>query len=250
LTSLDTYGVSLVKEYFVEEIFDPDAVLSFTYDYNLLSRWLMKVFYNSQRSNKRDLSIFHDQLDYIRNIGPSKVRFSLFGALAINTSPVPPFLLPNYQLIISPNPGLLIDTYGIEGKNHDPKVYHHPYLKGKHFFRAGTGLFLMLFWDENATGQEIIDLENAIAQFFPYTLLKEDETTVELKRATHAFNYSVPYCIDSRPSMAFADILNKAYFKSGNPIASRRENSIKWDQHVTEARRTANEKRTKKKKKR
>lgn len=88
LASLDRYGSNLEKNYFSTSIENP-IDLKFKYDFPLILRWFLKIFYNAARSQQADLKNFKKLTSYILGetgncsypvslfiglIGPSKTR--------------------------------------------------------------------------------------------------------------------------------------------------------------------------------
>ncbi|WP_290766305.1 hypothetical protein [Fibrobacter sp. UBA4297] len=54
LSQVDEYFLSFYKENFDFKIKKPGQTYTLSYDYNKLSRWLLKTLYNSERANKYD----------------------------------------------------------------------------------------------------------------------------------------------------------------------------------------------------
>lgn len=51
LSKLDGYGAFMCKKYFSRKIAKPKSAIEFSYDYNRLLKWLLKVSYNAARVN-------------------------------------------------------------------------------------------------------------------------------------------------------------------------------------------------------
>ncbi|WP_052646966.1 hypothetical protein [Paenibacillus terrae] len=99
LSELDNYGSNIIKRYFVDE-YEPDTHLNIDYDYRLLSRWLLKLAYNNERSFKRNTELFVQYIEYIMGITEGHPKLSIFAGLAIDTSPMPEFYHDNLKLQI------------------------------------------------------------------------------------------------------------------------------------------------------
>lgn len=86
LSELDDYALRLIKSY-NSKIEISTSKSSFKYNYEKLTRWLMKVCYNSARANdtKSDVAIYKDYINYIVGKEPSdeKLRFYM-GFLDLN----------------------------------------------------------------------------------------------------------------------------------------------------------------------
>ncbi|MGL4866975.1 MAG: hypothetical protein ACRC4T_28095 [Cetobacterium sp.] len=84
LSILDSYALTLISE-LNKNISSNETEILFKYDYNLLVRWLLKIFYNSARANNSnfDITLYKKNLDYILGLGEPKTNISAF-ALYMN----------------------------------------------------------------------------------------------------------------------------------------------------------------------
>lgn len=226
LSNLDGYGREFISKYFLND-YKPDIQLSVTYDYYLLSRWLLKIGYNLYRSDNMDVSWYKSNLRYI--LGESYTttqKFSLFGGLCINVSPLPDFWVNNKQMNIVPNPVFILG--GIEEmrnivQNNLGRESIDLDLKGlnqKFIIRIGTGIFLLLLWEKEAVMEDIIKYELLIETLFPYKLLKNDKSEVNIKRCTDAFNYHTLSLIFGEGAMNLSITMNVLCHKNLHITAS------------------------------
>ncbi|MBM6723343.1 hypothetical protein [Pseudoflavonifractor phocaeensis] len=60
LSRLDSYGKSVIEEQFLEEIpaSQYDKFFTKRLDYMLLTRWILKIIYNSERALHNDVTVF------------------------------------------------------------------------------------------------------------------------------------------------------------------------------------------------
>lgn len=244
LSALDTYGKGMVERYFLIT-YEPDHILSFNYDYNLFSRFLLKMAYNSDRSYRQDTSWFKSNTEYLLgNQENSNNSFSIFGGLSINTSPLPGYLTDNQQLCIVNNPKLydqgLIMPVNIEGNVYNINPNSSPLkfdlVSNKYVIRLGSGLFLLFLWKETPDQNEKIKAyERVIEALFPHKLLLKHETTTKLKRCTHAFNYHHPGIVDSEIGMSFADETN-GFVNVNTELVRKRLGEESWEEHIKKLR--------------
>lgn len=83
LSKLDTYICNLFDEYF-NKFVTTDNIIHFNFNYNSLSRWLLKTCYNSKRANnKEDSKYFHQYKNYILEGKPSPRNVFIFLQLII-----------------------------------------------------------------------------------------------------------------------------------------------------------------------
>lgn len=73
LSVLDSYALNLILKY-NDKISLKTKKIQFKYNYDLLTRWLLKVCYNSARTNDsyHDVSLYEKNVDYIMDRGPAQ----------------------------------------------------------------------------------------------------------------------------------------------------------------------------------
>ena len=69
LSKLDSYGKDLYERYMIQPISDRSSS-DFTFDYNLLVRWLLKLSYNSARMTGNDVDILSEYKEVILGTAP------------------------------------------------------------------------------------------------------------------------------------------------------------------------------------
>ena len=79
LSVLDSYALNLILKY-NDKISFHTKKIQFKYNYDLLTRWLLKVCYNSARTNdcQYDVSLYEKNVDYIMNRGPAQNNIVVF----------------------------------------------------------------------------------------------------------------------------------------------------------------------------
>ncbi|MDP9701583.1 hypothetical protein [Paenibacillus polysaccharolyticus] len=244
LSKLDNYGSNLIKKYFINE-YEPDARLNIDYDYRLLSRWLLKIAYNGERSFKRNTELFKPYLDYIMGSTEENPRISLFAGLAIDTSPMPEYYHDNIKLQVITAPKFVGETileptdafetsFRIRKNMNGLNISE---LKESFLFRFGSVIFLLLLWKDNSDLELVNSFEWIIENMYPYKLLNQEEREqTEIKRVTHAFNIHALVLIDTDIGMDFADRCSIGMFQGKDPIDIRKSLSLGWDEHVKEKR--------------
>jgi hypothetical protein len=82
LSQLDTYAINLITKY-NGKIDKNTKKIFFKYDYNKLSRWLLKVCYNSARANKLeyDTSTYKNCIPYIKESIEVNNKITIYGLL-------------------------------------------------------------------------------------------------------------------------------------------------------------------------
>ncbi|WP_143561181.1 hypothetical protein [Sporosarcina sp. P20a] len=238
LSELDQYVLEMVKRYFYKE-YGPEQQIDVMYDYNLLSRFLMKTCYNSDRSFKLNSDWFRENRQYILGEeNESKYSFSVFGGIAVNTSPLPAFFFDNKQLEVLNGTqllaqGMLRYSDGIGRKVEVVKnaaVLNISIKHSSYVMRIGAGQFLLILWNKNAEEKDIQIHEKLIEKVFPYSLYKEDNTSIKIRRCTHAFNYHRINLIDSYLGMEIADS-TKGFVQSPQ-LAGKKLGEDEWNKYV------------------
>lgn len=260
LSELDAYGSRLVKDYFVKP-YKADDELVLTYNYSLLSRWLLKILYNIARTKKSeiDTTSFESNLDYIiGRVQKSAMPFSVFGGLSVDMTPLPEFFFDNMKLGVFFNPHFVggsilecinpLENRFTVSKELENMKFEKLMLSG--VLRFGSAMFLVFLWEDDITPTEKHTMDRLIELVYPYVLLKNDLENATLKRVTHAYNYNNYYLIDTSVGLSIADQTNSFLPISSNPTEIRMESSEKWDQHVTKIRENRASKRQKEREKR
>ncbi len=248
LSKLDNYGFQFISKYFIKE-YDKDDTLSIEYDYNIISRWLLKIIFNCERSSKnktfKKTLWFEENIDYILGRKSEPQYFiSIFGGMFVNSSPMPLFWANNIQLDIIPEPQLLLGglltsddpmgrTVKINKEEKDIKL-NNLYLK--YLIKFGTGMFLVLMWNEQAESETIQIYEKFINEMFPYKLLDKNISNTTIERCTHPFNIISTQIIDSYLGMHFADETNCFMPLDSDPIQVQKELNIGWEDYVKSVR--------------
>ncbi len=77
LSEIDNYGLLIFDKYFTHYI-DENSKIEFEYDYAMLSRWLLKLSFNSARAVKSDYKILEKYADILINLDkPLPFDFSI-----------------------------------------------------------------------------------------------------------------------------------------------------------------------------
>lgn len=255
LSKLDAYGSKMVRDYFVNT-YEADDKLVLPYNYSLLSRWLLKILFNNARTKKPEVEMtsFESNLDYILGrTETSAMPVSIFGALSVDMTPLPEFFFDNEKLGVFFNPHFvegtlleLVDPMGYKfqvRKEIENMKFEQLVLSG--VLRFGSGMFLVLLWEEDITPSEKQTVERLIESLYPYVLLKSDLENATIERATHAFNYHHYNIIDTSVGLSIADQTNSFLPTNSNPTEVRKESSVIWDQHVSKLRENRASKRQK-----
>ncbi len=242
LSILDQYGLSMIEKYFYTN-YVPDSEVEVVYSYNLLSRFLMKLCFNSDRSFKQNQEWFENNLSYILGKKDfTNYSFSVYAGLAINTSPLPNFFFENKQLEIVRGVRLLPQgmlRYA-DGMGHSVEIvkdigeFDVPSIHDVYALRLGASQFLLILWKKEAEKREVKNYEKLIERIFPYVRFSEDEKMVKLTRCTHAFNYHHIEIIDSNLGMSIADSTNG--FVSSPEESRKNVGEEAWFEHVKDLR--------------
>lgn len=211
LGDLDGYGVSLIKENFMHD-FKSDEKYVLSYNYNKLSRWLMKIAYNTDRVSKIDNAVIKNTTRYILHADDNeKPLFSIFGGLYVDMTAFGVqneglYYLP-LQVIRQPYlqpKGLLIeylnDTSTKEFNSFELKNAYTWYV-----FRFASAIFILILWNYNAMTDEIQDDKNKFIDYFPYHEFLENSSQITLERVTDNFMCKNIAVIDGKEGIAATD---------------------------------------------
>lgn len=210
LSTLDSYGRDVVRQFFIKE-YSPNKALTFNYNYDSLSRWLIKMAYNSCRAAKADESWFERNIEYIKGKATvPKYHVSLFGGLWVNMALVFEDVLGNIKLQINRAPRILLqgpinpETWRLD-KSLLVNNIEIPNLEQKYLFRLGSGLFLLFLWDSDVEEESVLEWERIIDRLYPYATIKPSQSCIELRRCTDPFNVHTPYIIHSDAGISISE---------------------------------------------
>jgi hypothetical protein len=113
LSSLDEYARQLYESYF-QTIVEPRDLITFQYDFHLLSRWLLKIAYNTARARQWRFGPSRALLDYVIGITAPEPGVEAVLQLVIPTKEVPgvhPRIIPFENRVALLMPELL---WGLE----------------------------------------------------------------------------------------------------------------------------------------
>jgi len=124
LSELDSYGNKLIEEYFINSIEENLlAEQNVNLNYNLLSRWLLKIIYNFCRQNKLSYSWFENAIEYItKDIRVLNIKLAVFAGIHINSSPMPEDFYGYKPMEILAEPKLLGNSLSIISYGIDPYI--------------------------------------------------------------------------------------------------------------------------------
>ena len=167
---------------------------SIEYEYDILVRWLLKIFFNAQRSYKRNTQWYEENIDYILNGGQvTRGDVSLFMAL----TKTPDFLPREISKILNPKE---IEMYfevpfmtkiNLKDKDKEKRVELDG-SSGTCLLRIGSLLFVVILWTEIENRNKIKEI---ISSKFPYSLLSRDASNIEIEVATNALTINNPQTI-------------------------------------------------------
>jgi len=259
LSTLDSYGISLINEHFLRDYTKDDEV-SVELDYDLFSRWILKLVYNNTRAFKQEYSDwFRNKKKYIlSNEKDEEMKFSIFSGLAVNTSPIPDFFMDNLKLLILFDPllvkgSLLVPTDGGISPNFkvNTQTERLPIenIEFTALLRFGSLLIYTIFWKDDADVSYINNIEKIISQLYPYTIVNSNDNLLNAVRATHAYNFHHPYIVDSNVGMSFADRTNSYLPSNISPVKVQKSLEGDWPQIILQMREQKRLKRKRKKRK-
>jgi len=192
LGALDSYGKQLIAKYFVQEYKRSEKLL-FDYDFQILSRWLLKICYNYSRSHKLDIGWFSRNIKYILNGDNTGASYSVFAGLSVNTSPAPEYLFGNIKMNICHSPilsdtGFLIpmDAYHQQFRiNDNLRPLRFKEAEGTFNIRFGSALFMIFLWKEDVEQKQIDIIRGLFVHQFRHKELNSSNT-VTIERCTEA----------------------------------------------------------------
>lgn len=211
LGDLDEYGISLIKENFMNEFHAEESYI-LKYDFNKLSRWLMKIAYNIDRVSKIDNKVIKNAIRYILyNDNNAKPLFSLFGGLYVDMTAFGVqneglFYLP-LQVIREPYllPKGILYEYLNDTSNEEFNTFEMKNAYTWYIFRFASAIFILILWNDDAKLEDINRDKNNFISLFPYNEFFENNTKTILERVTDNFMCKNIAVIDGRDGIGTTD---------------------------------------------
>lgn len=198
LSSIDSYGVQLIRKDFFKEISvdEKDNEFNIEFDYYKLSRWLLKVLYNSRRSKKKNNEWFHRALGFILyDIRIENIDFSIFAGVHINTNPLPEQFFEYMPLQINEEPKLIrnslcISSFGIDPLINSVKVDN---AFATYSVRFGTLILYIILWNKDTDRDVKMTYNRLMTRKFNFKQIISSKTGYELNRVSAHSNTYLGY---------------------------------------------------------
>lgn len=198
LSPLDSYGKQLISNNFIEEI--PvdlmDNEFPVILEYFQLSRWLLKILFNHQRSKKTDTEWYQRALGYmLYNIRVEDIDFSIFMGMHINTTPLPEKFYTYKPLQIVNNPKLLGNSLCLVSFGIDPFI-NSLKVQGAfstYLIRFGTAIFYIILWEKNTDKITKKFYNILMTNEFNFTRIVSNKSNYCLKRVSAHSNTTIGY---------------------------------------------------------
>lgn len=198
LSDLDGYGNGLIRNNFlcsfgIHNNYNNEFDIKL--NYHLLSRWLLKIAFNTERLSKGDISWFNNNLDYIiQGEQFYKANFSLFGGLHINMVPVLEEMEGVLPLQIAKDSKLIPlgfkyyrDHRKLQMEYVNSELAEHTYV-----MRFASAVFLLVLWKDEFE-EEKINYDNKIRDLFTFEKLSSEQEDYKLRRVSDALNSKLGY---------------------------------------------------------
>lgn len=226
LSYIDSYAKDFIEKYFTKE-YNEDESIEIEYNYSLLQKILLKYAYNDLRAKNKNTDFFSNEIkNYLlseESIEPLK-NITILGGLAINTSPMPLWMVGNKKIEWGDSPFFVSDFIGRwdyftrefiikQGKKEFKAI------KLAYIFRFYTGQFILICWDVD--DKNIIDEKRTLNFQYPYIELSNEGKSI-LKRCTGYLNYHQLKIVDTKIGLGFQDEMasmdtyNKEYLEELN----------------------------------
>ena len=198
LSELDNYGGNLIREQFYNEIDYAlkDSFVTATFDYEMFSKWIIKISYNYLRSRKVECSFVEHYKTWILGELAVIPYFDIFLGFHMNMSPLSEECY-NYQpLSIIENPKLLGMSLGISAMLELPiDINSVEVLKSycQLSIRFGNLIIYIVFWQETAEDKLKKQYRSLLTKEFNFVRLEREKIQYQLKRVSASSNTSMGY---------------------------------------------------------
>lgn len=197
LGKLDDYGNDFILKYFSEDI-SKNEEKSIEYNHFVLSKWVMKILYNGMRKEESSNWLRRNAKYMIGESSESTSKYSLFlgsyvqltdiGALPFEVAANLPIFLTGKQ-------------YG-----KDLELYKNENVEATYYLRLMNAIFILVCWKENKWDSKE---EEELIEILPHSILKENQNSAVIIRATDSLNSSHPYFVSSKRAQSENDKIMK-----------------------------------------
>lgn len=193
LSALDNYGNQFILKYFSEKI-SPNQEVNIEYDYPILSKWVMKILYNSLRSDQSSYWLEDNSRYMIGEVPETTSKYNLFLGSYVYMAPMTG-LFPDVPFQGLSNPVIL--------KNSIEKIeYTNDNIEIIYVLRLMNAVFVLVCWKEDKWEPAE---ETNLAKILPHKLLHNDQSAAVIKRATDCFNSGHLYLLSSKSAQSVND---------------------------------------------
>lgn len=198
LGALDEYGVPLIRDNFLKKINVnfKDEEYSVEFDYYMLSRWLLKILYNFNRTKNKNVEWFHRALGYmIHDIRVENIDFSIFAGVHINTTPLPEEFHEYTPLQINESPKLLGNSLAMSYFGIDPYM-NSIEVSGAYStysIRFGTLILYIILWDRRTEFNKKKYFNRIMTEEFSFQQIISSKNLYNLRRVAANSNTTMGY---------------------------------------------------------
>lgn len=233
LSRLDQYGISLIKKYFMKK-YRVDEKLKLEFDFNKLSRWLLKIAFNHERVAKHSTTWFRKNIKYIKGEEEKCSKISIYAGLHVDMNPMTEENGLYLPLSIGDNlkfydAGILpFSAFGIEMKN-ERKPLEFKEIYKSYSFRFASAKFILILWKDEYSKENIKNIESIerlIETLFPYKNIEHKD--MELERVDSGFLSQYSNLIVGNVGLSIMDQQLKATVPNLESIQEYFRKNVDW----------------------
>lgn len=197
LSKLDDYGNAFILKYFSKDI-SPKEEISIEYNQLVLSKWVMKILYNGSRQGKSSNWLKQNAKYIIGEDSEATSKYSLFLGSYVKLG----------AMMGMPFSGIANPKIFLAGKpfGKEPDLYENENVEVIYLLRLMNAIFVLVCWKEN---KWTFSEEEDLARLLPHSLLKEDQDSAVIVRATDVINSSHHYLVSSKRAQYDHDMMMK-----------------------------------------
>lgn len=207
LSALDEYGNKFILKYFSQEYL-PNEQVNIEYNYPILSKWVMKILYNSLRKDESSYWLKQNSRYIIGESPETTSKFSLFLGLYVDLAPLPG-MYPDLPFQGICNPTIFLRSRAFVKEMTE---YKNDNIEKIYVLRLMNAIFVLVCWKEDKwepTEEEIL------AGILPHKILRENQNSTVIERSTDCFNSGHLFVLSSKQAQRENDIYMNRAFKKG-----------------------------------
>lgn len=235
LSTLDLYGKTLITKKFYYPPYEFDdyyRTFQIELDTSMFMRWILKIFYNEIRKEKRSSENIKKLIPFIMDGNGNKSGVSFFLGLHINLNPIPEELFGVRPLQINMEPQFFKEAFQ---KGTKPVRFNIPQMDQACAIRFGNCVVYVVLWKDNAEKKVIEEVSNTLETEFRFRKLDSECNLYSVRSVSAPSNAILGNYSHFLSEMAALKMIEeiKQSLHGRNISECKQQFESEWDENMT-----------------